>query len=62
MHNIVSLLTDGPRKIRSIPEEYVSASSPGSSTDVLHVIKMDESPQLSEEVSVEAGQLNRFRG
>src|SRR5207247_10279103 len=23
MHNIVSLLTDGPRKIRSIPEEYV---------------------------------------
>src|SRR4029453_5284787 len=23
MHNIVYLLTDGPRKIRSIPEEYV---------------------------------------
>src|SRR5262245_55710680 len=29
MHNIVYLLTDGPRKIRSIPEEYVVRQIPG---------------------------------
>src|SRR5437016_874911 len=30
MHNIVYLLTDGPRKIRSIPEEYVVRQLPGA--------------------------------
>jgi hypothetical protein len=30
MHNIVYLLTDGPRKIRSIPEEYVVRQVPGA--------------------------------
>src|SRR5262249_30876357 len=30
MHNVVYLLTDGPRKIRSIPEEYVVRKLPGA--------------------------------
>jgi hypothetical protein len=29
MHNVVYLLTDGPRRIRSIPEEYVVRQLPG---------------------------------